>query len=200
MMGESVRTLTSGVVMRHETGIDKLTSARIYDALYEQSIGDSEPDVGLLAMTEVSDIDATDDGTYHLRCEQWQEESAFVHETDVVILATGYERPEPMFLAPLEDQIYRDDEGRLEVSEDFRLETGDLPGDIFVQNAELHTHGINAPDLGLGCYRNAVILNTLLGEAVYPAGRASTFQDFKVESFVENRDARFLEESSVRSD
>lgn len=182
-------------------GIDKTTSAKIYDALYEQSIGDAEPDVGMFAMTEVTDIEtSSDSSTYQLRCEQWQEEETFVHETEVVVLATGYERPDPTFLVPLEDQISKDEQGRPKVTSDFRLETDGLPGDIFVQNAELHTHGINAPDLGLGCYRNAVILNTLVDEVAYPAGRASTFQDFKTENFVENRNARPLETSSSRND
>ncbi len=39
-------------------GIDPETSEEIYDMLYERSIGDADPDVGMLAMTEVEDIEA----------------------------------------------------------------------------------------------------------------------------------------------
>jgi len=70
-----------------------------------------------------------------LICEQWQEGDRFLHESEVVILATGYTRTDPPFLAPLEDRIRRDDEGRLAITRDFRLETDGLAGEIFVQNA-----------------------------------------------------------------
>ena len=177
-------------------GIDKHTSAKVYNALYERSIGGAEPDVGLLAATEVTDIGPARHGDrYQLICEQWQEEERFVHDSEVVILATGYSRVDPPFLTAIDDRIDRDGEGRLLITEDFRLET-DLPGEIFVQNAELHTHGLNAPDLGLGPYRNANIVNELLGEELYDAGRADTFQSFSVEEFVDRRGAERLPEST----
>ena len=179
-------------------GIDKHTSAKVYDALYERSIGDDEPDVGMLAATEVTDIGPASRGEgYDLICEQWQEGERFVHDSEVVVLATGYSRTDPPFLAPIEDRVGRDGEGRLRITEDFRLETG-CAGEIFVQNAELHTHGINAPDLGLGPYRNATILNELAGEELYDAGRADTFQSFSVEEFAARRGARRLTESAPR--
>ena len=179
-------------------GIDKHTSAKVYDALYERSIGDAEPDVGLLAATEVTDIGRTDrDGDYHLICEQWQESERFLHESEVVVLATGYSRVDPPFLAPVEDRIGRDEDGRLLITEDFRVET-DLSGEIFVQNAELHTHGLNAPDLGLGPHRNANIVNWLADEPVYDAGRADTFQSFRVEEFVARRGGERLPASTPR--
>ncbi|QLH76768.1 SidA/IucD/PvdA family monooxygenase [Halosimplex rubrum] len=185
-------------------GIDERTSGRIYDALYRRSVGDGDPDVGMLAATEVADIGTVDVGPdrsvsdrYQLICHHWQEDERFLHESDVVVLATGYARTEPPFLAPLEDRIRRDGQGRLAITKDFRLET-DLPGEIFVQNAELHTHGINAPDLGLGPYRNATIVNGIVGEEVYDASRADTFQQFAVDEFVAERGARRIPESRPR--
>jgi lysine N6-hydroxylase len=38
---------------------------------------------------------------------------------------------------------------------------------LFVQNGELHTHGVGAPDLGLGAFRSATIINQLAGKEVY---------------------------------
>ena len=171
-------------------GIDPATSAKIYDELYEQSVGGVEVDVGLLAATEVVDIgDIEGEPGHQLLCEQREEDEAFVHASDAVVLATGYEREDPPFLAPLEPELARDDAGRLSITEDFRLRTA-LDGEIFVQNAELHTHGINAPDLGLGPHRNAVIVNRLVGEPVYDAAPAETFQQFSVDDFVRERGAR----------
>jgi len=163
-------------------GVDPGTSAEIYDLLYRRSIGDREPDVGLFAMTEVGDIEALDD-TYALDCHQWQAEESFVHESEVVVLGTGYERPVPDFLDPLAERINWDDRGRFEVLADHRLDV-DVAGDVFLQNAELHTHGVGVPDLGLGCDRNATFVNRLLGETRYPEDTDTVFQDFAVEQFV----------------
>jgi lysine N6-hydroxylase len=165
-------------------GVDPGTSAEIYDLLYRRSIGDRDPDVGLFAMTEVQDIERTGEA-YALDCHQWQVEGSFVHESEVVVLGTGYERPCPGFLEPLEDATNRDDKGRFEVTEGHRLEI-DVAGNVFLQNAELHTHGVGVPDLGLGCYRNTKFVNRLLGREAYPEDTDTVYQDFSLEQFVEH--------------
>ncbi|MDI5788726.1 hypothetical protein PO124_10905 [Bacillus licheniformis] len=50
---------------------------------------------------------------------------------------------------------------RLQTSDSCKIKT------IFYSNGELHTHGVGAPDLGLGAYRNSVIINQLAGREVY---------------------------------
>ncbi|WP_247728508.1 lysine N(6)-hydroxylase/L-ornithine N(5)-oxygenase family protein [Halovivax limisalsi] len=166
-------------------GVDPDTSAEIYDLLYRRSIGDRDPDVGLFAMTEVRAIESVGDA-YALDCRQWQAEESFVHESEVVILGTGYQRPIPDFLDPLEGRINWDERGRFGVTEDHRLDI-DVAGDVFLQNAELHTHGVGVPDLGLGCYRNTKFVNRLVGRRVYPEDVDTVYQDFSVERFVERR-------------
>jgi lysine N6-hydroxylase len=47
-----------------------------------------------------------------------------------------------------------------------------------VQNAELHTHGAAAPDLGIGAYRGAVILNAVAGREIFRIPRRTAFQTF----------------------
>ena len=49
---------------------------------------------------------------------------------------------------------------------------------IFVQNGEIHTHGIGAPDLGLGAYRAATIANALIGSEAYLIRERNVFQRF----------------------
>ncbi|WP_226021274.1 lysine N(6)-hydroxylase/L-ornithine N(5)-oxygenase family protein [Halomicrobium salinisoli] len=165
-------------------GVDPETSAEIYDLLYRRSIGDWDPDVGLFAMTDVREIESVGDA-YALDCHQWQAEESFVHESEVVVLGTGYERPIPDFLDPIEDAVGWDERGRYEVTEDHRLAV-DLPGDVFLQNAEVHTHGVGVPDLGLGCYRNAQFVNRLVGREACPEDSDTVFQDFAVDRFVEH--------------
>jgi lysine N6-hydroxylase len=165
-------------------GVDPETSADIYDLLYRRSVGDRDPDVGLFAMTEVRDVAAAGDA-YALDCHQWQEDESFVHESEVVVLGTGYDRSVPGFLDPLESAIEWDEQGRFGVTADHRLRV-DLPGDVFLQNAELHTHGVGVPDLGLGTYRNTRFVNRLVGREAYPEDVDTVFQDFAVDNFVEN--------------
>ena len=52
---------------------------------------------------------------------------------------------------------------------------------VYVQNAELHTHGVGAPDLGLAAWRSATILNTLTGKEPYPLPRRTAFTTFGLE-------------------
>lgn len=167
-------------------GIDPETNDEIYDTLYRQSVGETDPDVGLIGMTELREIEETGDGQYRLDCRQWQSDEEFSFETGAVVLGTGYHRPTPTFLSSLESRIDRDEHGRLDVQREYTL-SGDLPGEVFVQNAEVHTHGVGAPDLGLGTYRNAVILDRLLADSPYPVDRDTVFQDFDPAEFV--RDA-----------
>jgi lysine N6-hydroxylase len=53
-----------------------------------------------------------------------------------------------------------------------------VQGSVYVQNAERHTHGVGAPDLGLAAWRSAVILNSLMGREVYPLPRRTAFTTF----------------------
>ncbi len=174
-------------------GIDPNTSDEIFETLYEHSIGDRDPDVGMIANTAVRGVEPIDDGTgggddaggrYRLDCRQREEGVDFVHESDVVVLGTGYHRPTPAFLSTLEPHLRRDDRGRLAVNEGYDVEAEGLDGRVFVQNAEVHTHGVGAPDLGLGCHRNAVILDRLLDDSPYPVDRDTVYQDFSAEAFV----------------
>jgi lysine N6-hydroxylase len=85
----------------------------------------------------------------------------------------------PDFLAPVRDRIRWDDRGRFDVTRDYAI---DITGrGIYVQNAELHTHGFAAPDLGMAAYRNARIIRQLLGgEEPYRVETAIAFQEFSV--------------------
>ena len=53
-------------------------------------------------------------------------------------------------------------------------------GRVFVQNGEEHTHGLTAPDLGFGAWRNSSILASITGREVYAIERRIAFQDFGV--------------------
>ncbi|WP_205696740.1 lysine N(6)-hydroxylase/L-ornithine N(5)-oxygenase family protein [Conexibacter sp. SYSU D00693] len=97
-------------------------------------------------------------------------------EADALVLATGYRYDVPAFLEPIRDRIAWDGRGRYAVREDYTVQA-EGPR-VFVQNAELHTHGFVAPDLGMGAHRNSTIIRALLGREVYPVEERIAMQRF----------------------
>jgi lysine N6-hydroxylase len=64
----------------------------------------------------------------------------------------------------LNNVVLRDELGRHRIDRDYRLQLREnVPGSVFVQNGELHTHGVGTPDLGLGAYRASIIAALIAG-------------------------------------
>ncbi|MNE77703.1 L-lysine N6-monooxygenase [compost metagenome] len=91
-------------------------------------------------------------------------------------MATGYKYQEPAFLRNIQARIARTSKGTFQVARNYAIDKHQQ--EIFVQNAELQTHGIASPDLGMGAYRNSYILREILGRSVYPVEQAIAFQSF----------------------
>ena len=153
----------------------------IFDLLYEKSL---RGPVRTRLLTNTSLTGARHDGgRFALDLHHEEQDRSFTHDTEGLVLATGYRYEVPEFLAPVRDRIRWDDKGRYDVRRDYRIDTGGGDtggGEIFVQNAELHTHGFVAPDLGMAAYRNSSIIRELLGRDHYAIEKSIAFQDFGV--------------------
>jgi lysine N6-hydroxylase len=151
----------------------------IFDLLYQKSLRGPCP---TRLMTNTALTDATYDdasGSYALGLRQEEQKQDFTLTTEGLILATGYRYRTPEFLSPLADRIDWDEQGRFAVRRDYRVDNGTTAGrEIYVQNAELHTHGFVTPDLGMSAYRNSYIIRGLLGREHYAVERSIAFQDF----------------------
>ncbi|MCM3004298.1 lysine N(6)-hydroxylase/L-ornithine N(5)-oxygenase family protein [Priestia koreensis] len=157
-------------------GISFDTIAAIYDKLYERTIGGATAPVHMQALTEVQEIERTREGVA-ITLHQQEQGHTVTAESDVVIFATGYHPYVPACLDGLLLDLEWTAGGQLAITEDYRIKgSGDHA--IFVQNGELHTHGVGAPDLGLGAFRNAVIINQLAGKDVYRVDHQTVFQKF----------------------
>ncbi len=157
-------------------GINSELIDAIYDLLYTKSLS-GMVDSQLLTHSSLNDAAwdrATGVHTLQLRHEEHGKD--YTLESEAVVLATGYGYREPAFLAGIQDRIARDSQGRFDVARNYS--TGVEPGEIFVQNAELHTHGFVTPDLGMAAYRNSCILRDITGREVYPVERSIAFQQF----------------------
>jgi lysine N6-hydroxylase len=113
-----------------------------------------------------------------------EQDKSFSLQTEGLVLATGYNYQLPEFLAPITDRIQWDSMGRFDVNRNYSIDHN--KNEIFIQNAELHTHGFVSPDLGMACYRNSIIIKEVLGKAYYPIEERIAFQQFSVENFGNN--------------
>lgn len=155
------------------------TIAAIHDALYDRSIGGAwSDDVQLRPCTAVETA-VPDDGGLLLRCQECRQHRRFDVRTDALVLATGYAPRRPECLGPLADLLDLDEHGRLIVDGTYRVSLAPhVTGRLYVQNAEMHTHGVGAPDLGLGAHRSATILNDVAGRTVHALPRRTAFTSF----------------------
>ncbi|SDS18474.1 lysine N(6)-hydroxylase/L-ornithine N(5)-oxygenase family protein [Microlunatus soli] len=154
----------------------------IYDTLYAKSVA-GPPPTRLLTGVELVAANGAEAADGHeseltLELHQIEQGRRFTAKTSAIVCATGYRPRRPDFLEPIVDQIAIGADGRPDVARDYSVDGG--RGRIFVQNGEEHTHGLSAPDLGLGAYRNSMIIAGILGREVYPIERRIAFQDFGV--------------------
>jgi len=162
-------------------GIDPQTSAEIYQLLYERTVGGARPAVRLLPHLDITGAERGADRPrrWRLTCRHRELGWQMTTDTDCLILATGYRADPPGLLGPLADLIRWDEQGKFQVDGDYRVATDPrITGALYVQNAELHTHGVGAPDLGLGAHRAATISNAVARRQVYRLPGRVAFTDF----------------------
>ncbi|MGW7379213.1 lysine N(6)-hydroxylase/L-ornithine N(5)-oxygenase family protein [Streptomyces sp. NPDC054794] len=181
---EDVRDRLVGAQWQLHKGIDADTIAAIHDELYHRTLGGGWPDAVLTPGVVVRTAGRIATTQIELHVEHVQQNSRTRLTTNAVVLATGYrERPLEPMLAGLDPYLRRDAGGRPRVDEDYRLVLDPrVTGSVYVQNAELHTHGVGTPDLGLAAWRSATILNTLTGKELYPLPARTAFTSFGLEA------------------
>ncbi len=159
-------------------GINQDLIANIYDLIYTKQLT-NKVSINLRTNSELKQ--ATYDASldkFYLEIHQHEQDKYYQHETEALVLSTGYEYQQPQFIEGIKDRIRWDEKGRYDVHRNYAI---DYEGTaIFVQNAELHTHGFVTPDLGMACYRNSFIINEITGVAHYPIEKRIAFQQFNV--------------------
>ncbi|MBQ0849785.1 lysine N(6)-hydroxylase/L-ornithine N(5)-oxygenase family protein [Streptomyces sp. NPDC057621] len=161
-------------------GIDADTIAAIHDELYRRTLDGGWPDTVLTPGVHVRTAGRIATTKIELHLEHTQQAGRSRITTDAVVLATGYrERPLDRLLAGLDPYMRRDASARPRIDDRHRLVLDpSVTGSVYVQNAETHTHGVGAPDLGLTAWRGASILNSLTGKDPYPLPSRTAFTTF----------------------
>jgi lysine N6-hydroxylase len=173
--------LTRHRLLREQRSLYKGISGDLVDAIfdlhYRLRVSGDGPRTTLITNTAIVDATQTD-RHYDLELHHEETDERFGLRTEGLVLATGYSAQVPAFLDGVRDRIAFDEHGRYVVSPTYAV---DRSGDeIFVQNAEEHSHGFVAPDLGMGAYRNSVLVAALTGREVYPIEKRIAVQSFGV--------------------
>ncbi|MEU7486962.1 SidA/IucD/PvdA family monooxygenase [Streptomyces sp. NPDC042319] len=161
-------------------GISTDTLEEIHELLYRRQLEHGLAEAELRFGITVENAAVDESGRTVLTCRHRDTDQLFEHTTDLVVAATGYRNRPPRFLDPVENLLHRDPQGRPVVRADHSIELADgVSGRVFVANAEIHTHGVSAPNLDIGAIRNATILNAITGRDVYRLPKRSAFTAFE---------------------
>ncbi|MGS2763344.1 lysine N(6)-hydroxylase/L-ornithine N(5)-oxygenase family protein [Sinomicrobium sp. M5D2P9] len=150
----------------------------IYDLLYTKRLA-SPLKTSLMTNAECRNATYTKN-QFTLELYHTEQEKEYLFATEGLVLATGYTYRVPEFLEPVSSRIQWNREGKYDVGRNYTIDRDH--NEIYVQNAELHTHGFVTPDLGMGAYRNSRIINSIAGRQVYPAEERIAFQQFGADS------------------
>jgi len=157
-------------------GISSELVNTIFDTLYRKRVhGDFTSN--LLSNCELTgaSYDA-DRGEYALGFFHTELGESFPLQTEGLVFAAGYAPGVPDFIDPIRERIRWDHNGRFAADGNYAIDNEG--SGIFVQNAEEHTHGFVAPDLGMGAFRNSSIIAAMLGREVYRVEQRIAFQNF----------------------
>ncbi len=153
-------------------GMDESTLLSIYRRLYEIDYLSGGPfEHALLSGHRLVGLTGAD-ARYEATIASFDTDEARTISVDAVILATGYQSQLASFLAPIESRLLRDERGSCRIDASYRLAFDGPPGHgLFVQGAAQATHGIADPNLSLGSWRSAVILNEICEREAYRLDR-----------------------------
>ncbi|WP_156039669.1 lysine N(6)-hydroxylase/L-ornithine N(5)-oxygenase family protein [Aureispira sp. CCB-QB1] len=151
----------------------------IYDLLYTKRLSKPNINVQLQTHSTLKEVRPTTLSELELTFHQHQQDAYYELKTEGLVLATGYTYRLPKFLESIHERIQWDDKGRFDVQRNYSIDTQNNA--IFVQNAELHTHGFVTPDLGMAAYRNSYIIKEMTGIDYYPIEQKIAFQQFEVD-------------------
>jgi lysine N6-hydroxylase len=151
----------------------------IHDTLYRRTALGRQVPTTLLSDTEVvaARAETAADGAceYVLTLRHGQLGTTAEHRTRAVVAATGYAAGVPTILDPVRDRLRLDERERFDPTRDYSVSTD---GRVHTLNGEEHSHGVTAPDLGFGPWRNSVVLAKVTGREPYPVERRIAFQQF----------------------
>jgi L-ornithine N5-monooxygenase len=139
--------------------VDPALIKQLYNKMYSQKVTKIQK-IKINQFYELKSIDVKDNIAVFYSL---QEKSIKKLNFDGIFLATGYESKITESLSNLEQFFIKDNNGRLEVTNNYLVKTNssDFKPKIFIQGASEHSHGLSEILLSLISYRAEKIINTL---------------------------------------
>lgn len=158
-------------------GINQKLINEIYDAL-DENHRYQHCKAQLLPCLEILNIHFNQDTKkYHLHFRHTQTHVEYLHKTDGVIFATGYQPVLPQFIEGIRNRLQWHEDGSYLPNKNWSVDKNG--NEVFIQNAGLKGHGITNPDLGMACYRNSRIIHAITGIDHYPVEQTTSFQQYQ---------------------
>lgn len=180
-------------------GISHKTLREIYERLYQRSVGQRDTHVTIAGNYQLEHAECISEKDIQLKFIQTHTQQGLDLQANTVIAATGYQYPSLGFFNKLTHLIPLDVQNRWQINEHHQLNyQGD--GEIYIQNTDLHHHGVGTPDLGLGAFRSAKIANQILGESLFEVEGRQSFQDFNFSEEKPPLRSNSMDNSIYRSD
>ncbi|WP_241581447.1 lysine N(6)-hydroxylase/L-ornithine N(5)-oxygenase family protein [Rosenbergiella nectarea] len=157
-------------------GISIKTISDVFDSIYNLTIDKGYDIIDIRCSSELIDVGIDQENlllTFHER----NEGINYTIKADTIISGTGYKNTELCFLKKLESKIKKDPQDRYKINDSYEVDYKGIGG-IFIQNGEMHSHGVGSSDLGLGAWRSAIIANKLLGYEHFQLPKKTAFQTF----------------------
>ncbi|TSB45235.1 lysine N(6)-hydroxylase/L-ornithine N(5)-oxygenase family protein [Alkalicoccobacillus porphyridii] len=160
-------------------GVQVKTLKNIYDLLYHRSIGQKRSPAKIRPTSELKEI-KEQPTKVQLTFHQWQTNASFEHQTEKLVLATGYKPNLPEWFLRMSDEMQWESETEFAVELDGRVSFKDKrQGQIFALTNVVHAHGTSATNLALAVQRNQRIIHYLTDEHTYPISKDNTFTTFE---------------------
>lgn len=152
----------------------------LYRDLYHLKNVEMDPrQIEILPMRNVHSMESANNA-YVLTANNLFETVQEHFEVDVVIMCTGFTNRLPTCLDSLRSQLDLDNLGRFRMNNDYSVKLAhDNGANIYAVNFSRHHHGISDPQTSLMAWRSGVIINSVLGEELYPTSlQAPSFVRF----------------------
>ena len=148
-------------------GINMCLLEDLYRLIYELDfIEDKKLHVELLPDSRLTEVIPVGNA-FNLVGEKQLNKHLFTTEVDIVILATGFEYRNPVFLNSIRHLINYEN-GQFRINPDYSIEWEHQNSNkIYIQNGSRHVRGVADPNLSLIAWRSAKIINSICKETIY---------------------------------
>ncbi|TCI22251.1 hypothetical protein EVJ34_06440 [Exiguobacterium sp. SL-9] len=160
---------------RFRNGVNLETLRAIYGSLYHRTADGSDQATNLYTQIEIERVSHS--SNYLVEGTHQHTGESFTNEYDAVVAATGYHPRIPAWVDRVEIEWEAENQWRVNDRYQIATQTA-LAGSLFTHTNLEHSHGPAATNLGMAVYRNAIMLNEMVGETMFDVAAQQPFTSF----------------------